>query len=63
MKVNIKKASDKTIPQAAGGLSPTPGGFLDTPGANSRHKKPRDSFAVMRMRNQKHPIGITLPEK
>lgn len=63
MKVNIKKASDKLIPEVHNQVSSlNPGGLLGAPDANSRHKKPRDSFAVMRMRNQKHTVGITLPE-
>lgn len=66
MKVNIKKASDKAVPEVNqdGNLPPNLPNFLATPGQGlARHKKPRDSFAVMRMRNQKHAIGITIPEK
>jgi hypothetical protein len=38
--------------------------FLGAPDQGQKHKKPRDSFMVMRMRSQKHStLGITIPEK
>ena len=39
-------------------------GFLGAPGQEQKHKKPRDSFLVRRMRSHKHPtLGITIPEE
>lgn len=65
MNINIKRVSDKAVPEMQPSpLPPNLTGLLGTPDQGPRHKKPRDSFAVMRMRNQKHPaIGIIIPEK
>jgi len=65
MKVSIIKTSDKRLPP-----NPEPetvpastGNLLGTPTQGGKFKKPRDSFVVMRQRNQKHTVGITITQK
>jgi len=65
--INVNKVSDKPTPAEPQKIDsmqlPVSEGFLATPGQLSRHKKPRDSFAVMRIRSKKHTVGITIPTK
>lgn len=65
MKVSIKKSSDMKIPQDIAENLPMPSSnhLLASPGENARFRKPRDSFAVMKRRNLKHTVGLTIPQK
>lgn len=63
MKLSVKKPSNDHVPQEENQGATLGAGFLGAPGQLPRHKKPRDSFAVMRTRDQKHTVGVTLPAK
>ena len=64
MKVNVKRASDKRVPEENDRPNtPNTTNFLATPSQGQKNRKPRDSFAVMRIRSHKHSVGITIPKK
>lgn len=64
MKVNIKRASDQKIQEDnERPNTPNTTNFLATPSQGQKNRKPRDSFTVMRIRSNKHSVGITIPQK